>query len=89
MLPINVIQCETPDIVASTSHGYIQMLQRRLDWEYKMVDEVNKGESEHSKKWYDWNVKYTQNQEILSLSDKRPSKGSIKSAIGGKTPLIV
>ena len=38
----------TSDIVASTLHGYIQKLQRRLDWAYKTVNEVNKKESEQS-----------------------------------------
>ena len=35
MLPIDVqFGVGTPDIVASTLHGYIQKLQRRLDWAY-------------------------------------------------------
>ena len=44
-----------PDIIASTSHGYIQKLQGRLDWTYK----AGKREAEHSKKWYDQNKKCT------------------------------
>ena len=66
MLPIDVqFGVRTPDIAASTSHGYIQKLQRRLDWAYKVVNEVNKRESESSKKQYDWNVKCTK----LDLGD--------------------
>ena len=49
----------TPDIVAATLHGYIQKLQRRLGWAYKTASEVNKKESECSKKWYDQSVKCT------------------------------
>ena len=34
-LPIDIqFGVRTLDIVASTSHGYIQKLQRRLDWQY-------------------------------------------------------
>ena len=51
MLPIDVqFGVRTPDIVASTSHGFIQKHQRRLDWAYKTANEVNKKESELSKK---------------------------------------
>ena len=58
MLPIDEqFGVRTPDIVASTSHGYIQKLQRRLDWACKPANGVNKKESEHSKKCYDLNVK--------------------------------
>ena len=60
MLPIDIqFGVRTPDIVASTSHGYIKKLQRRLDWAYKTANEVIKKESESSKKWYDQNVKST------------------------------
>ena len=60
MLPIDVqFGVRTPDIVASTSHGYIQKLQGRLDWAYKTANEVNKKELECSKKRYDQNVKCT------------------------------
>ena len=51
MLPIDVqLDVRTSDIVASTSHGYIQKLQRRLDWAYKIANDVNKKESEFFKK---------------------------------------
>ena len=54
MLPIDIqFGVRTPDIVASTSHGYIQKLQRRLDWAYKTANEVDKKESECSMKLYD------------------------------------
>ena len=60
MLPIDVqFGVRTPDIVASTSNGYIQKLQKRLDWAYKTAHEVSKKESECSKRRYDWNVKCT------------------------------
>ena len=51
MLPIDItFGVQTPDIVAPISHGYIQKLQKRLEWAYKTADEVSKKESEHSKK---------------------------------------
>ena len=57
MLPIDLqFGAQTPDILASTSHSYIQKLQRRLKWAYKTADEVSKKELEHSKKQYDWNI---------------------------------
>ena len=60
MLPIDVkFGVRTPDIIASTSHGYIQKLQRRLDWAYKTAYKVSKREAEHSKKQYDQKVKCT------------------------------
>ena len=48
MLPINVqFGVQTPDTVASTSHSYIQKLQRRLDWAYEIADKVpHTGEEE-------------------------------------------
>ena len=60
MLPIDVqFGVRTPDIVASTSCGYIQKLQKRLNWAYKTAHEVRKKESEHSKRSYDQDVKCT------------------------------
>ena len=42
MLPIDEqFGVRTPDTIASTSHGYIQKLQRRLDWAYETANEVN------------------------------------------------
>ena len=38
MLPINIqFGVQTPCVVASTSHYYIQKLQRRLEWAYKIA----------------------------------------------------
>ena len=60
MLPIDVLfGVRTPDIVASNSHDYIHKLQKRLGWVYTTTNDVNKKESEHSRKWYDQNVKCT------------------------------
>ena len=60
MLPIDVqFGVKTPDMVASISHGYIQRIQKRLDWAYKITHEVSKKE-EHSKKCYDKNGKCNQ-----------------------------
>ena len=43
MLPIDIkFGILTPDIVASTSHGYIQKLQKRLEWAYKTTDKIIK-----------------------------------------------
>ena len=43
ILPIDVqFGVRTPDIIASTSLGYIQKLHRRLDWAYKTAHEVSK-----------------------------------------------
>ena len=43
MLPIDVqFGVRTPDMVASTSHGYIQKLHKRLDWAYITAHEVSK-----------------------------------------------
>ena len=78
MLPIDItFGVRTPDIVVSTSHGYIQKLQKRLEWAYKTADEVSKKKSECSKSdmvetldapgW---------NWEILSLSHKKHPKGT-------------
>ena len=91
ILPIDVqFGVRTPDIVVSTSHGYIQKFQRRLDWAYKTANVISQKESECSKKWYDQNVKaLSWNQEILSWLDKKLSKGSIKSVIDGKIPLVM
>ena len=51
MLPIDIqFGVQTPDIVTSTLHNYIQKFQRRLDWTYKTANEVSKKELEHSKK---------------------------------------
>ena len=51
MLPIDIqFGVQTPDIIASASHNYLQKLQKRLEWAYKTADEVSKKESEHSKK---------------------------------------
>ena len=45
MLPFDIqFGVQTPDIVASTPHSYIQKLQRRLDWAYKTADKVSKME---------------------------------------------
>ena len=43
LLPIDVqFSVTTPDIVASTSHGYTQKFQKRLNWENKTAHEVSK-----------------------------------------------
>ena len=69
----------TPDIVASTSHGYIKKLQRRLDWAYKTASEVNKRESKNSKKQYDQKVKCTKFEPIdLVLVRQEAFKGKHK-----------
>ena len=58
MLPIDIqFGVGTPDIVASILQCYIHKFQRRLNWAYKTTKEVNKKESEHSKKQYDRNIK--------------------------------
>ena len=41
---------QAPDTLASTSHSYIQKLQRRMEWAYKTANETSKKELEHSKK---------------------------------------
>ena len=47
MLPIDVqFGVRTWDIVASTSHSFIQKLQKRLEWAYKSAEEISKKESE-------------------------------------------
>ena len=59
-VPIDVqFIIRTPDMVASTSHGYIQKLQKRLDCVYKTAYKVSKKETECSKNWYVQNVKCT------------------------------
>ena len=43
MLPINVqFGVRTSDIVYSTSYSYIQKLQKRLEWTYKLAQEISK-----------------------------------------------
>ena len=60
MLPTDVqFDVRTPHIISSTSLGYIQKLQRRLEWAYKTAHEVSKREAECSKKQYDQKVKCT------------------------------
>ena len=91
MLPIDVqFGVWAQDIVASTLHSYIQKLQRRLEWAYKIANKVSKKESECSKNDI---IKISDapgwNQEILSLSDKKQSKGNLKSVIDRKIPLIM
>ena len=80
MLPIDVqFGVRTPDIIASTSHGYIQKLQRRLEWAYKTANVINQKESECSKKWYDWNVKCTKLEPgDLVLVRQKAFKGKCK-----------
>ena len=47
MLPIDIqFGVRTPYIVVPTLHGYIQKLQRKLDWAYKTANEVIKKEFE-------------------------------------------
>ena len=54
MLPVNVqFGVRTPDIVSSMSHTYVQKLQKRLEWAYKLAQEISKKESECSKRRYD------------------------------------
>ena len=44
MLPVDVqFGVRMPEIVASTSHSYIQKLQKRLEWAYKTALGVSKG----------------------------------------------
>ena len=51
MLPVDIqFGVQTSDVVASTLYSYIQKLQRRLEWAYKIPNIVSKKESEHSKK---------------------------------------
>ena len=76
--------------MASTSHGYIQELQRRLDGAYKTAHEVNKREAEHSKKWSDQNVKCTKSEPgDLILVRQKAFKGKHKISERWKIPLIV
>ena len=59
-LPINVqFSVRTPDIVSSMSHSYVQKLQKRLEWAYKLAQEISKKDSEYSKRRYNQNVKCT------------------------------
>ena len=99
MLPIDVhFSVRTPDIVASTSHGYIQKLQKRLNWTYKTAHEVSKKESECSKR-YDRNVKCTkleQGDHVLviqkafkgkhKVSNRWESTTYVIQCIGGHLP---
>ena len=51
MLPIDVqFGVRRPNIVTSTGPGYIQKLQKGLDWAYETAQEVNKKESQHSER---------------------------------------
>ena len=51
MLPIDVhFGVRTPDIVSSTSHSYIQKVQKRLQWAYKSAQEICKKEYRMFKK---------------------------------------
>ena len=91
ILPIDVpFDVRTPDIVASTSHGYIQKLQRRLNWAYKTAYEFNKKEAECSKKQYDWNLKCTKLEpEDLVLVRQKAFKGKHKISNRWENVLIM
>ena len=53
MLPTDVqFGVRTPDIISSTSHSYIQMLQKKIEWGYKSAQEISKKVSECSKRKY-------------------------------------
>ena len=98
MLQVGV---RTPDIVASMLHCYILKIQRRLDWAYKTANEVNKRDSECSKKQYDLNVKCTKfelgdlvlvRQKAFKEKDKISNRWKINSYhvikyIGGHLPV--
>ena len=79
MLQIDVQLGErTPDITASTSHGYIQNL-RRLEWAYKTANVINQKESEGFKKQYDQNVTCTKLEPgDLVLVRQKAFKGKCK-----------
>ena len=79
-LPIDVQFCvRTPYIAASTSKGYIQKLQERLDWAYKTAHEVSKKESKCSKRRYDQIVKCTKLEPVdLVLVRQKAFKGKQK-----------
>ena len=91
MLPIYIkFGLQTPDIVATTAHGYIHKTQKRLEWAYKTADKASKKELECSKKRYDQNIRCSRLQlGDLVLVRQKHSKGNIKSAIDGKISLIV
>ena len=89
MLPVDVqFGVRRPDIVATTSSGYIQTLQKRLGGAYKTAQEIRKKESDHSKRRHSWNVKCTKLESgDLVLVRQRLSKESIKLVIDGKYPI--
>ena len=68
MLPIDVhFGVRTPDIVASTSQGYIQKLQKRLDGAYKLLRKlVIKNHSVQKEGMIEMQNALSWNQEILS-----------------------
>ena len=80
MLPVDVqFGVRIPDIVPSTSHVYIQKLQRRLEWAYEAANVINQKESECSKKQYNWYVKCTKLEPgDLVLVGQRAFKGKHK-----------
>ena len=54
LLPIDIeYGVRTGDLVASTTHSYVQKLQKRLEWAYKKAQEVIQKESARSKRRYD------------------------------------
>ena len=86
MLPIYVqFGVRTPDIVPSTSHSYIQKLQKRLDWAYKSAQDISKKESECSKRRYNQNVKWTKLELDLVLVRQKAFKGKCKISDRGET----
>ena len=91
MLPIDIqFGVRTLDIMASTSQGYIQKLQKRLHWAYKTAHEVSKREAECSKKWYDWYLKCTKLQPgNCVLVRQKAFKGKQKISDRLEIPLIV
>ena len=89
MLPIYVqFGVRTPDTVSSTSHSFIQKLQKRLEWAYKWAQEISKKESEHSKTRYNENIKCTKLESgDLVLVQQKAFKGKHKiSDIWENTP---
>ena len=82
MLPDDVqFSVRTPGIVFSTSHSYIQKLQERLEWAYKLPQEISKKESECSKRRYDQNVKCTMLEPGDLVLDMKLSRESINLVI--------
>ena len=54
MLPIDVVfGVQTPNILASTTQLYVQILQNKFQWAYKTAQEISKEECDRSKRHFD------------------------------------